>query len=251
MSCPAPPAAERVHSACAHADHAVLAMPGIDPTPTSVHQLRRSGDAVVAVPAASMATILAGTTGASSAHAVLELTDHAPLPVREPVRTLVWLRGTVCAVPAQAQRALATEVAKENPHSGLLDVGFGATLLRVVIDSAVVADSTGADSVGRDQLRQAGPDPFCALESAWLHHIRADHADIVERLARHLPARLRRGVVHPLAIDRYGLTLRVERHDGDHDVRLPFHEPADDIAALGRAVRILAGCPFLNGLRRI
>ncbi|MBF6295946.1 DUF2470 domain-containing protein [Nocardia amamiensis] len=247
----APCTAERVRSACVHAEQAVLAMPGIDPTAASVHHVRPCGDAVIAVPTASVAAILAGNSGEHGAPAVLELTDHAPLPLREPVRALVWLRGWVRAVPGQAQRALATEVAKENPHPGLLDVGFGATLLRLVISSAVVADSTGAESVSSDELRLAQPDPFCAMESAWLQHLHADHADIITQLARHLPPRLQQGIVHPLAIDRYGLTLRVEGLDGDHDFRLPFSAPADDIEALSRAVRTLAGCPFLNGLRRI
>ncbi|MGQ4618319.1 DUF2470 domain-containing protein [Nocardia sp. R7R-8] len=247
----APSTAERVRSACAHAEQAVLAMPGIDPTPASVHHVRQCGDAVIAVPTASVAAILAGDSGEHGAPAVLELTDHAPLPLREPVRALVWLRGWVRSVPAQAQRALAAEVATEHPHPGLLDIGFGATLLRLMINSAVVADSAGAESVDSDQLRRAQPDPFCAMESAWLRHLRADHADVVAQLARHLPPHLRRGVVHPLAIDRYGLTLRVEGHDGDHDFRLPFSAPADDIEGLSRAVRTLAGCPFRNGLRRI
>ncbi|MEV2222901.1 DUF2470 domain-containing protein [Nocardia vinacea] len=247
----APSTAERVRSACAHAEQAVLAMPGIDPTPITVHHLRQCGDAVIAVPTASMAAVLAGNSGESGAPAVLELTDHAPLPLREPVRALVWLRGWVRAVPTQALRALATEVAKDHPHPDLLDVGHSATLLRVVINSAVVADSTGAESVCVDELRLAQPDPFCALESAWLQHMDADHADIIAQLARHLPPRLQTGAVHPLAIDRYGVTLRIEGHDGDHDFRLPFNSPADDIESLSRAVRTLAGCPFLNGLRRI
>ncbi|QIS08041.1 DUF2470 domain-containing protein [Nocardia arthritidis] len=247
----APSTAERVRSACSHAEQAVLAMPGIDPTPTSVHFIRPGGDAVVAVPAASLAAVLAGNSGETGAPAVLELTDHAPLPLREPVRALVWLRGWVRSVPAQAQRALATEVAKDHPRVGLLEVGHTATLLRLMIDSAVVADSTGAASVHVDELRLAQPDPFCAMESAWLRHLTADHADVVAQLARHLPARLQHGRVHPLAIDRYGLTLRVEGSDGDHDFRLPFGTPATDIESLSRAVRTLAGCPFLNGLRRI
>ncbi|MEU7763597.1 DUF2470 domain-containing protein [Nocardia sp. NPDC049190] len=247
----APSTAERVRSACTHAEQAVLAMSGIDPTPSSVHHLRQCGDAVIAVPTTSVAAILAGAAGDGGAPAVLELTDHAPLPLREPVRALVWLRGQVRAVPARAQRALAGEVATDNPHPGLLDVGHGVTLLRLVISSAVVADSTGAESVSVDELRLAQPDPFCAMESAWLQHMQSDHADIVAQLARHLPARLQHGIVHPLAIDRYGLTLRIEGHDGDHDFRLPFNAPADNIEALSRAVRTLAGCPFLNGLRRI
>ncbi|MBF6356837.1 DUF2470 domain-containing protein [Nocardia higoensis] len=245
----APSAAERVRNACAHAETSVLALPGIEPTPTSVHHLRRCGDVVIAVPTGSAAAALTANSGPAGTAAVLELTDNAPLPLREPVRALVWLRGVVRPVPENAQRALAGEVAAELPHPQLLDVGHGATLLRLVIGTAVLADATGAESVPAAQVRSALPDPFCQMEAAWLHHLDADHPDIIEQLARRLPPRLRTGDVHPLAIDRYGLTLRVEGHDGDHDVRLPFTAPVDDVESLSRAVRTLAGCPFLNGLR--
>jgi hypothetical protein len=60
---------------------------------------------------------------------------------------------------------------------------------------------------------------------------------------------LRRGRVRPLSLDRYGVQLRVESDDGDHDVRLPFAKPVDDITGLSQAIRILMGCPFLNGIR--
>ncbi|ATL64953.1 DUF2470 domain-containing protein [Nocardia terpenica] len=242
----APTTAERVRSACARADQAMLALPGTDPVGTALHHLRPCGDAVIAVPVDSPAVAV----GPAGSPAVLELTDLAPLPLREPVRTLVWLRGKVRAVPDYAQRALATEVAAEHPHPALLDVGHSTVLLRLVLDSAVVADATGAAAACLDQLRAARPDPFWELESAWLQHMSADHADVVDQLARHLPVRLRGGRVHPLAIDRYGVTLRVEGPDGDHDVRLPFDAPVDDVQSLSRAVRILAGCPFLHGMRR-
>ena len=69
------------------------------------------------------------------------------------------------------------------------------------------------------------------------------------RLAARLPGPLRRGRVRPLGLDRYGVRLRVEGQDGDHDVRLPFTQPVDDVQGLGRAIRVLMGCPFMNGLR--
>ncbi|MBO0854690.1 MAG: DUF2470 domain-containing protein [Nocardia sp.] len=242
----APSAAERIRSACAHAQNAVLALPGADPVPTTVHHLRACGDVVIAVPRDSPAVTAArAETGAPG---VVELTDHAPLRLREPVRALVWLRGRVRGVPGYAQRALAAQVAGEYPHAGLLDVGHTSTLLRVVLESAVVADSTGADSVCPHDLRGATTDPFWEVESAWLRHLDSEHADVMARMARHLPVRLRGGSVRPLAIDRYGLTLRVEGSGTDHDVRLPFATPVDDVQQLSRAVRILAGCPFLDRL---
>ncbi|WP_019931944.1 DUF2470 domain-containing protein [Nocardia sp. BMG111209] len=241
-----PTAAERVRSACARAGAATLALPGAEPVPTVLHHVRACGDAVLAVAADSGAAAAA----AAWTPAMLELTDRAPLRLREPVRALIWLRGRLRAVPEFAQRALAAEVAAEYPHPALLDVGHTTVLLRLVLDSAVMADAAGAVSVPPAELRSATTDPFWELESAWLQHIDSDHAEIVGALARHLPVRLRGGRIRPLAIDRYGITLRVEGPEADHDVRLPFASPAEDVQSLSRALRILAGCPFLNRMRR-
>ncbi|RMI35840.1 DUF2470 domain-containing protein [Nocardia stercoris] len=227
----------------------MLAVPGSDPAPAAVHVLRRAGDVVVAVENSAPALVTVMRAGTGGVAAMLELTDHAPLPLREPVRSLVWLRGRAQLVPAAVQHTLAAQLAGEHPHPNLLDVGHTTTLLRMPLDSAVVADARGAEAVDHTALAAAAPDPFWEFESAWLRHLAGDHADIVQRLGRHLPVRLRGGAVHPLAIDRYGLTLRIEAAGGDHDVRLPFPAPVSDIEGLSRAVRLLAGCPFGAGLR--
>ncbi|MDT5018296.1 MAG: hypothetical protein QOD39_4456, partial [Mycobacterium sp.] len=148
--------------------------------------------------------------------------------------------------------------ATEDPNPALLQVNSGRvpnecgvryTLVRLEIDSVVVADSTGAESIGVSALLGARPDPFCAMESCWLQHMEEAHREVVDRLASRLPISLRRGRVRPLGLDRYGVRLRVENDDGDHDVRLPFAKPVDDITGLSQAIRVLMGCPFLNGLR--
>jgi hypothetical protein len=100
-----------------------------------------------------------------------------------------------------------------------------------------------------EDLLAARPDPFCAMESCWLQHIDTAHREVIDLLASRLPAGLRRGQVRPLGLDRYGVRLRVEHDDSDHDVRLPFAAPVHDLTGLGRAIRVLMGCPFLNGLR--
>lgn len=214
----APSTAERIRTTCARAQRAILAVDGTEPLTVALHDVLRDGSIVVAAPRGRSATI----TGTD---AVLELTDYAPLPLREPVRSLVWVSGRLQLMP---------------PHD---------TLLRLEVASVVVADSTGAESVRVDALRAARPDPFCAMESQWLRHIETDHRDLVDLLASRLPGSLRRGRVSPLSLDRYGLRLRVETDNGDHDVRLPFPKPVDDVTGLNQGIRILMGCPFLNGLR--
>ncbi|HET7073695.1 MAG TPA: DUF2470 domain-containing protein, partial [Mycobacterium sp.] len=98
-------------------------------------------------------------------------------------------------------------------------------------------------------LLAARPDPFCEIEASLLWHLDSAHQDVVARLVSKLPAPLRRGQVRPLGLDRYGVRFRVERGDGDHDVRLPFHTPVQDMCGLSQAIRVLMGCPFINGLR--
>jgi hypothetical protein len=215
---PAPSTAERIRTTCARADRALLAVDDTEPLTVALHDVLRDGSFVIAVPRGRLATL-------TDTDAVLELTDYAPLPLREPVRSLVWISGRLQAMP---------------PHD---------TLVRLEVTSVVVADSTGAESVDVDALTAARPDPFCAMESRLLQHIEADHRDVVDLLASRLPGSLRRGRASLLSLDRYGLRLRIETDAGDHDVRLPFPKPVDDVTGLNQGIRILMGCPFLNGLR--
>ena len=233
----------------------MLAVDGCSPVTTPLHHLLDDGSFAVTVPIDGLAAELIGARGAAAERAVLELTDYAPVPLREPVRSLVWVHGRLQPVPRADAGALLDLIASRELNPALLQVDQDAAtspahaLMRLEIESVVVADSTGAESVGVGALLAADPDPFCAMESCWLQHLDADHPEVIDRLATKLPAPLRRGHVHPLGIDRYGLCLRVEKDDGDHDVRLPFATPVDDVTGLSRAIRVLMGCPFLNGLR--
>ncbi|EME51109.1 hypothetical protein G352_26762 [Rhodococcus ruber BKS 20-38] len=244
---PAPSTAETVRTAVVRADSAVLATDGAAPVTTVLHHLHSDGDLFVVVPDDCAAVALTWQQGAAGLHAVLELTDHSPLRLRNPVRSLIWLRGTAHTVAEPRQ--LAADIAAILPHPALLDVGHRAELLRLRLTSVVAADTTGAEAVEVADVLAATPDPFADVESAWLEHLEQDHSDLVHRIARHIPAADRRGRIRPLGLDRYGLRLRLESGHGDHDVRIPFPEPVDDADSLGRALRRLVGCPFANGLR--
>ncbi|CDO07849.1 DUF2470 domain-containing protein [Mycolicibacterium cosmeticum] len=253
----APTTAERIRSACARAGGAMVAVDGLDPTATPVHHLLADGSFAITIPVDGYLAGALVSAGAAGMQAVLEMTDYAPLPLREPVRSLVWIRGRLVSVPAGEVGGLLDLIAAEHPNPALLQVNTdepagGETayaLVRLEIESVVVADSTGAESVGVGALLEARPDPFCGLESCWLRHLESAHRDVVERLSARLPMTLRGGRVRPLGLDRYGVQLRVEDETGDHDVRLPFAKPVDDVAGLSQAIRVLMGCPFLNGLR--
>jgi Protein of unknown function (DUF2470) len=254
-SCPAPTTAERIRSTCVRAGGALLAVDGAEPITTPLHHLLDDGSFAVTVPV---------DCEPGAGQAVLELADYAPLPLREPVRSLVWIRGRLHQVPLASVRALLDRIAAVHPNPALLQVHAPGSrpvalkgeddtrylLARLEIDSVVVTDATGAEAVDVGTLLAARPDPFCAFESCWIRHLDTAHRDVVARLAARLPARLRRdGDVRPLGLDRYGVRLRVESADGDRDVRLPFRQPVDDVTGLSQAIRVLMGCPFVNGLR--
>lgn len=249
-----PTTAERIRSACARAGTALLAVEAREPVTVPVHHLLRDGAFAVAVARAGAADLECGT------QALLELTDYAPLPLREPVRSLVWVRGRLHRIPPGAVAKIVDLVASENPDPVLFQVDTPRccpseadepryTLLRLEVDSVVVTDATGAEPVCVRDLLAARPDPFCEVESTLLWHLATAHDDVLARLISRLPAPLRRGQVRPLGLDRYGVRFRVEANDSDRDVRLPFHKPVDDMNGLRQAVRVLMGCPFVNGLR--
>ncbi|MCV6966817.1 DUF2470 domain-containing protein [Mycobacterium intermedium] len=251
---PAPTTAERIRSACARADSALLAVDGNDPVAAPVHHLLHDGTFAVAVPVDYSAELVCGT------QALLELTDYAPLPLREPVRSLVWVRGRLHRVPQGAVPKILDLIATEDPNPALLQVDTPKsapadgdetryTLLRLEVASVVVTDATGAEAVRVEDLLAARPDPFCEVEETLLWHLATVHNDVVARLVSRLPAPLRRGQIRPLGLDRYGVRFRVEGNDGDRDVRLAFHQPVDDMKGLSQAIRVLMGCPFRNGLR--
>ncbi|GAA4841114.1 DUF2470 domain-containing protein [Saccharopolyspora rosea] len=182
--------------------------------------------------------------------AVLEIADPTPVRLREPVRGLLWLTGWVRLLRGDEARAEVLAVAERRPDSRLLDAGHGASVLRVESASLVLADSEDTCSVDAAEFRAASPDPFCLLEDGWLRHLEMSHRDVVGLLTRHLPEALRGGHVRPLGLDKFGLRLRVESADGDHDVRLAFSRPVFTTEHLGRELRRLVGCPFLAQQRR-
>jgi hypothetical protein len=261
--CTAPTTAERIRSTCVRAGGALLAVDSTEPLTTPLHHLLADGSFAVGVPIGGPVAEQVADCGAAGAPAVLELADYAPLPLREPVRSLVWIRGRLHQVSPSAVSGLLDLIAAEHPYPALLQVqtprsrpvaaeesgpvADGDTqylLARLEIESVVVTGATGAEAVDAAALLAARPDPFSALESSWIKHLDTAHRDVVARLAARLPARLRRGDVRPLGIDRYGMRLRVESAEGDSDVRLPFRKPVDDIVGLGQAIRVLMGCPF-------
>jgi hypothetical protein len=176
---------------------------------------------------------------------MVEVVDMAPVPLRESVRGLLWITGHLAALPLPEARSVALDIATVRPDPRLLDLGHGATMLRMEPVSMVVADADGTHPVTPTTFAAATPDPFCHEEAGWLRHLELSHTEVVHTLRRHLPTQLQGGHLRPLGLDRYGLRLRVESIDGDHDVRLAFSRPIATQRELSEELRRLVGCPFL------
>ncbi|MEU9736442.1 DUF2470 domain-containing protein [Streptomyces sp. NPDC048002] len=149
----------------------------------------------------------------------LELTDVAPTPVRDRLRARVTVTGL-----------LAAPYEPESTDSTCMEFG-----------QCVLEDENGRVYVTLQELEEAETDPVAASEAGMLTHLIDEHPELVPlllRLVRPHPGRgIRRAL--PVGIDRYGLTLRLERSRSHTDVRLPFNKPVHHIDHVGAQIHAL------------
>jgi Protein of unknown function (DUF2470) len=243
---PAPTDAERARSVAARGGTASLVGTGAPASRPLVHHVRADGSAALLLDDTDPVLELLSARGGELS-AMLELTDRAPVDLREPVRALLWITGRIRLPDATAARRIAVQVADAHPHPDLLRLGHGATLVRLDPGFAVLSDAEGTAALAPVELAAARPDPFCRYERHWLAHLEQEHPEVFTALVRYLPAPLRdrrAARVRPLAVDRCGLRLRVETTQGDHDVRLAWQQGANTVAELRIQMGLLVGCPF-------
>ncbi|MYS94628.1 MULTISPECIES: DUF2470 domain-containing protein [Streptomyces] len=213
----APAAAERARSVLAAAWSCSVTAEGTREELAGAHTVTEDGRVLVDVPgdSALLAAAICAPRGEPSA--VLEFADVAPVPVRDRIRARLWLAGWFTVEEEGRLAFRATRVVLRQP--------------------------SGAVVVDLDDFAAATPDPLGAAEARLLTHLADCHADAVERLTRLVAADSLHGAVRvqPLAVDRHGLTLRIERTRAHGDVRLAFHAPADDVGQLTERMHVLLG----------
>ncbi|WP_330281227.1 DUF2470 domain-containing protein [Streptomyces sp. NBC_00588] len=221
----APSAAQRARSVLATAWSCAVTADGGREEFVGAHTVDEDGRVLLEVPEDSALLAAAICAPRGEPHAVLEFADVAPVPVRSRIRARLWLAGYF--VPEDGGR------------------------LAVRATRLVLRQSSGAVVVDTDDFAAAEPDPLALAEAHLLTHLADCHSDAVERLTRLVDHASLHGAVRvqPLAVDRHGLTLRIERNRAHGDVRLPFHTPADDLAQLTERMHALlaqastASCP--------
>ncbi|MEV3989892.1 DUF2470 domain-containing protein [Streptomyces sp. NPDC049837] len=236
---PEPTDAERVRSVLSAARSLTVITHGYRCDLAGVHRLDERGRLTLRLPAdGHLAAAVAGAPGGDLA-AMLQFTDVAPTAVRDRVRARVTLSGWL----TRARRGAEARA----------EAGRGGVALR--LDPVRVTLHTGDDVVfvGLDELVLAAPDPLAGHEAALLLHLTDDHPDAVARLARLVEPRHLHGVrrVVPLALDRYGVTLRLEHARAHHDVRLPFTPALREAAEFGDRVQALLAAAHACPRRRL
>ncbi|MEU4039440.1 DUF2470 domain-containing protein [Streptomyces collinus] len=223
-----PGAAERARSVLATAWSCAVTADGAREEYVGAHTVTEDGGLLLDVPEDGALVAAALCAPRQEPSAVLEFADAAPVPVRDRIRARVWLAGWFAPVAG---------------------VAGGPLLFRPT--RVVLRRPSGAVLVDLAEFAAARPDPLAAAEARLLTHLADAHPDAVERLTRLVrPESLHAATrVMPLAVDRHGITLRIERARAHGDVRLAFHAPADDVAQLTERMHALlaqasaAGCP--------
>ncbi|MET9659150.1 DUF2470 domain-containing protein [Streptomyces sp. NPDC006510] len=226
-----PSAAERTRTLVQSTCSAVLLIPGPN-APASDHlmPLTRSvgpdGDLFLELPADSLAVRTAAHAEDDELTAVLEITDVAPVSVPHRIRGRAWVSGWLTTVPGLS--------------------GPGRMTLRLETGEAYVDDLWGAEEVEPEEFRDALPDPLAGHEAELLQHLHTAHGEqlaalcglLGERAAGRCPSHL--PAVVPLALDRYGLRLRLcEDRSRCYDARFEFPAPVRDVTELRDAMHTL------------
>ncbi|MFE3515258.1 DUF2470 domain-containing protein [Streptomyces sp. NPDC059166] len=149
----------------------------------------------------------------------LEFTDIAPTPARDRTRARVTVTGLLSA-----------PYSTESSESTCMEFG-----------QAVFEDHRGRAFVTLDELQATDPDPLATDEAGMLTHLLDEHAELVPLLLRLTHPQPDKGVtrVLPLAMDRYGVTLRLEYPGTHRDVRLPFAKPVVRLDQAGPQIHAL------------
>jgi hypothetical protein len=231
-------AAERARTVASRSS-AALCVRGLDAGRPLAHTTTGTGTTYVLVPTGGEAD--AALAGHDDLTAVLMVSDRAPVPLREPLRAQLWLSGWLAPVAPAARRDATLAFAETRPVEQLLDVGHGATLLRLDVAEVVLREAEHCTEVGPQTYAQARPDPLAGVEARMLQHLDRDHPEVLDLLAGRIPAGDLgpRDVVRPLGLDRFGYRLRIERPAGRRDLRVPFARPLTCPGQLQAATRRL------------
>ncbi|MFD5429863.1 DUF2470 domain-containing protein [Streptomyces sp. NPDC127084] len=241
-----PTKAERVRTLVEYKASVSLTLPGArDHAPgfwePAARTVTPEGDVVLLVPWDSPTARAAAYAQDDDLTCVMEITDIAPVAVRQRVRGRARLAGWLTAARGE-DRGRCIELLAERHPVGAVPESDGEQPawmpVRLEVGEISLDDLWGAGCVNPELLAAARPDPIARHEADLLQHLHSAHGDQVRALCTLLggrpgtgPAEVREVV--PLAVDRFGLRVRLTGTDGAVlDARFDFPEPVEDVAGL-------------------
>jgi hypothetical protein len=139
-----PALAERARTLAARSRTATVVAAGTTDRPMPIlYQVHRDRTAVLLLAMDCALPTLAEVAPGGEVSAMLELTDVAPVALREPVRGLLWITGWLRTLPPDQARRASVRCAEQRPDSRLLDVGHTANILWLDPVFAVFSDGEG------------------------------------------------------------------------------------------------------------
>ena len=154
--------------------------------------------------------------------------DVANVPQRDRVRGTLRLTGPMQPAPEPLPVAVRTHLAWPDPR----EFDTAGPVLRLRPSRVALAwhcESGGPGgheslAIPAEEYSVARPDPLLQYEAQWLPHLNLDHSDVLRALAVHAcGGELDDSVdVRPLALDQFGLVLRLYTDAVPTDVRLAF-----------------------------
>jgi hypothetical protein len=180
------------------------------------------GDVILTLESTSTLVKSARAAVGGNPAVTLQLTELCAVNARQRVRARVTLGGRLSVRP---------------------DPGLSENSVRLLIrvDSATVEEGSDHYRVPIEEYHEAEPDPLHSGAAEQLQHLAAHHPDAISVLSRlcHREAMIGVTRVLPVALDRYGIVLRVERIRDHRDVRLPFTRRVDTGAEAAAEMRLL------------
>lgn len=212
--------AEQTRSVLARAVSLTVTTNGLRYDLVGLHSVNARGQVRLRLPADSLPAAHVACAPRGALAALVEFTDIAPVAVRDRVRARVTLSGWL----TRSGQDAATDV----------DLRLDAARVTLATQEVTV-------KVGLDELVLARPDPLAVDEDSLLTHLTDAHQDAVTRLTRLADPWLLHGAVRvlPLAVDRYGITLRCEYARNQRDLRLPFPAPVREASQVGEQIQLL------------
>ncbi|MER5864976.1 DUF2470 domain-containing protein [Kitasatospora sp. NPDC002040] len=244
---PVPTPAERARTLLEFGSSVILDVPGIDLAhrpgipPLVACAVLPDGALAVLVEQDSPLCRIASVSRADEIAGLLEAVDVAPVAMPHRIRGRATVHGRLTALPPAATEVL----------DGLFPRRAAGryALLRFDADHLSIEDLWGAECcVDLAAFGRAATDPLAGEEPVILQHLAAAHADQLALLGAQAldhPAGPRSWPGHegpevrPVALDRFGLRVRLLAGDRVLDARFEFHRPVTGPEELPEAMHRL------------